>query len=157
MQVPTNLCVQEEPEEMNLSEIADRCARDTKAGSVGGGADDQIVRDLVFIGVQVMPDDAKSIDKKELRRAMAVKYKAEHKTGFLFSMIILPVMISLISHWLVKWFTDHPLRLREAKAGAVTSYSCQRPTGDTPICTSTEREKNLTLSRSLPSTLPEDN
>jgi len=142
---------------MKLCQIADLCVRETKAGSVGGGADDATARALVVIGIQAMPDNVTLVDKKELRRAMAVKYKAEHKTGFLFSMIVLPVMISLISHWLVKWFTDHPLRLREVKAGEVTSYSCQRPTGDTPICTSTEREKNLTLSRSLPSTLPEDN
>ena len=142
---------------MNLSQIADRCVRETNAGSVGGGANESTAKALVIIGIQAMPDDVKLVDKKELRRAMAAKYKAEHKTGFLFSMIVLPVMISLISHWLVKWFTDHPLKLREVKAGAVTSCSCQRPMEDMPICTSTEREKNLTLSRSSPSTLPEDN
>jgi hypothetical protein len=142
---------------MKLCQIADLCVRETKAGSVGGGANDATARTLVIIGIQAMPDNVKLLDKKELRRAMAAKYKAEHKTGFLFSMIVLPVMISLISHWLIKWFTDHPLRLREAKAGEVTSCSCQRPTGDMPICTSTEKAMNLTLSKSLPSTLPGDN
>ena len=127
---------------MKLCQIADLCVRETKAGSIGGGADESTARTLVIIGIQVMPDDVKLVDKKELRRAMAVKYKAEHKTGFLFSMVVLPIMISLISHWLVKWFTDHPLRLTEGKAGAATLCNCPSRTEDTATCMSTEKGKS---------------
>lgn len=142
---------------MKLCQIADLCVRETKAGSIGGGADESTARTLVIIGIQVMPDDVKLVDKKELRRAMAVKYKAEHKTGFLFSMVVLPIMISLISHWLVKWFTDHPLRLTEVKAGAATLCNCPSRTEGTATCMSTEKGKNSTLSMSLPGMWLEDN
>jgi hypothetical protein len=127
---------------MKLCQIADLCVRETKAGALGGGANEQIARALVVVGIQVMPDDVNAVNRRELRRAMAAKYKAENKTGFVFSAIVLPIMISLISHWLVKWFTDHPLRLKEVKAGATASCNCRSRTADTATCTSSEQGKN---------------
>ena len=142
---------------MKPCQIVELCLRETKVGSMGGGADPSTAKALVIIGIEVMPDDVNTVDKRELRRAMAAKYKAENKAGFVFSTIVLPIMISLISHWLVKWFTDHPLRLKEAKAGAMASCNCRSRTAGTATCTSSEKGKNSTLSMSLPSMWLEDN
>lgn len=156
MQVPAHLCLQEESWTMKTCKLLDACVRETKAGKLGGGASDAIARDIAAIAIESMPDDIGLVDKRELRMAVAERYMAEHKPGFLFSMIVLPVMISLISHWLVQWFKNRPSQLKELKAAASGGCACRLRTGATPTCTSTEKEKNSTSSTSSPDTWPKE-
>ena len=88
---------------MYVEEIVGQCLQESGAK---GYAQSRV---LTLVGLASVPDG--DIDKKELRRRMKTAYvQAGEERGFVFMAIILPLLISLISNWIVKWIWDRTNR-----------------------------------------------
>lgn len=84
---------------MHAQEIASQCVRES--GALGYDQSNE----LALLGLALVPDG--DIDKRTLRREMKSKYLAANgEYGFVFTVIILPMLISIISNWIVKWIWD---------------------------------------------------
>ncbi len=78
---------------------------------------------MAMIGLASCGDDG-----KPSRRAMREAYIEEHRPGFVFTMIVLPLLISLVSQWIIRWWFDRSKDLVAAcKREAMLSLSerCQ--------------------------------
>lgn len=86
---------------MHAQEVADMCVRESGARGYTQS------NELALLGLALVPDG--DIDKKALRAGMKAGYRKAHsdERGFVFVAIILPMLISIISNWIVKWIWDH--------------------------------------------------
>ena len=100
---------------MYVEEIVGQCLQESGAK---GYAQSRI---LTLVGLANVPDG--EIDKKELRARMKKSYiQAGEERGFVFMAIILPLLISLISNWIVKWIWDRKNRSEIRTEAAARLY-----------------------------------
>jgi len=85
--------------EVTASGIADMCVEQTRVGEMSRHA-----KRVALAGIAVYPEG--DVRLKEYRKAIANKVKEDKRCGFIFTMIVLPLIISIISQWLVKWFMN---------------------------------------------------
>lgn len=84
---------------MHIEEVVGQCIAESGARGYSQS------RVLTLVGLANVPDG--EIDKKELRVRMKKAYiQAGEERGFVFMAIILPLLISIISNWIVKWIWD---------------------------------------------------
>ena len=86
-------------EEVTASGIADMCVQQTRADEMSRHA-----KRIALAAIAVYPEG--EVRLKEYKRAIAKKVKEDKRCGFIFTMIVLPIIISVISQWLVKWFMN---------------------------------------------------
>jgi len=86
-------------EQVTASGIADLCVQQTRADEMSRHA-----KRVALAGIAVYPEG--DVHLKEYRKAIANKVKEDKRCGFIFTMIVLPIIISVISQWLVQWFTN---------------------------------------------------
>lgn len=113
---------------MHAQEIADLCVRESGARGY------EQSNELALLGLSLVPDG--DIDKRALRREMKAKYlAAKGEYGFVITMILLPLLISIISNWIVKWIWSRRNR-SEIRAEAALRL-CELSPAWTGILTST--------------------
>jgi hypothetical protein len=126
-----------------LDDIVARCLRETGADRVSPQA-----REVALVGILVAPDG--SIGKREFRRRIKETYlKQAPEYGSFFLLVILPILVSLISHWIARWMFDQERttmrRLRSQAFDALSKSSplwTATPTSiDSPPKTQTEQSK----------------
>lgn len=92
-------------------DVADECVRATKASQMS-----PLARDIALAALAEYPEG--ELDLPAYRAAIARRVKADRKCGFFFSMFVLPLMISVISGWVVQWFANRKTALPRIKAEA---------------------------------------
>lgn len=91
--------------------VADECVRVTKASQMS-----PLAKDIALAAIAEYPDGELSLPA--YRAAIAKRVKAERQCGFFFSVFVLPLMISVISGWVVQWFANRKTALPRMKADA---------------------------------------
>lgn len=101
---------------MYAQEIADTCVRES--GAMGYRQSNE----LALLGLALVPDGA--IDKRALRREMRAKYleTRSEERGSIFLIFILPLLISIISNWIVKWIMNRQDRSEIRSEAAMRLY-----------------------------------
>lgn len=74
---------------------------------------------IALAAIAEYPDG--DVDLPVYRMAIRERITKEKKCGFFFTMFVLPLMISLISGWVVQWFTNRKTGLSELRAEAMES------------------------------------
>lgn len=104
---------------MYVEEVVGQCLQES-----GAKGYDQS-RILTLVGLACVPDG--DIDKRDLRRRMKEAYiQGGDERGFVFTVILLPLLISLISNWIVKWIWDKKNR-SEIRAAAIERLFASSP------------------------------
>lgn len=96
--MPEDMPVPEGVPELNATEVAELCVRETKADQLSPNA-----KSMAMIGLASC-----SADGKPSRKAMRAAYIEEHRPGFVFTVIVLPLLISLVSQWIIRWWFSKP-------------------------------------------------
>jgi len=95
--MPEDLPVPERVSRVTAREVAQLCVRETKADQLCEHATSLALIGLASCGA----------DGKPSRKAMRAAYIAEHRPGFVITMIVLPLAISLVSQWIIRWWFGH--------------------------------------------------
>ena len=77
---------------VNAEQVARLCVQQTKTNQMSKHALTAAMAGLAACDGQ----------EPNLRRAIRAAYVAEHRPGFVFTMIVLPLLISLVSQWIIK-------------------------------------------------------
>lgn len=104
-----------------VDDVVDRCLQETGAGKVSAQA-----RDVALVGILVAPDGA--IGTREYRRRIKetyLRYAPEY--GSFFLLVILPIIVSLISHWLARWLFGQETTIRKMRSQAFDRLSASLP------------------------------
>ena len=80
--------------QLRATQVAERCVRETKTDQMSPHA-----KSMALIGLASCDADG-----KPSRKAMRAAYIEEHRPGFVFTMIVLPLLISLVSQWIIRWW-----------------------------------------------------
>lgn len=91
--------------------IANQCLRETRANEMSS-----LAKDIALIAIAEYPDG--EIDLPAYRKAIKERLVKERKCGFFFTVFVLPLMISLISGWVLQWFTNRKTDLESLRASA---------------------------------------
>ena len=79
------------------TELADQCVRQTKAEKISRHA-----RKVALVALSILPDG--EVDPREYRRAISKECRQRY--GSLFLVIVLPIIINLISDWIIRWINN---------------------------------------------------
>ena len=85
---------------MSASEVADQCLRESGARGLSAHA-----KDVAMVALMLLPNGAISL-REYRRRIKQVYLFARPEHGSLFVLFVLPVLVSLISNWIVKWILN---------------------------------------------------
>jgi hypothetical protein len=82
---------------VDAEQVAKQCVEETKTASMSKHAMTAALAGLA----------ACDGDERPLKRAIRAAYVEEHRPGFVFTMIVLPLLISLVSQWIIRWWFDN--------------------------------------------------
>lgn len=104
---------------MHAEEIADLCLAETGAGKLSRHA-----REVAYVAMVYAPTG----DIKRYRKQIRDTFKRSGEYGSVFMILILPILISLISNWLVRWLwstptTDSQIRMMRIQAYGILTAS----------------------------------
>jgi hypothetical protein len=99
---------------MHAEEIADLCLAETGAGKVSRHA-----REVAYVAMVYAPTG----DMKRYRRQIRDTFKRSGEYGSVFMILILPILISLISNWLVRWLWSTPTTARQIRTMRLQAYA----------------------------------
>lgn len=118
MQMPKDMPMPEKPSELDVAAIADQCVRETKTWKMSKHAKEMALIALATHGVG---------DAQRHKKVMRLAYIKEYRPGFVFTMIVLPILISLVSQWVARWILDHWDKRGEVAMMAMNTLSlgCQ--------------------------------
>lgn len=92
-------------------QVARRCMRETRVDEMS-----PLAKDIALIAIAEYPDG--EVDPSAYRKAIKERLVKERKCGFFFTVFVLPLMISLISGWVLQWFTNRKTDLESLRASA---------------------------------------
>lgn len=95
------------------SKVAAECVRRTRANRISSHA-----RQVALIAIMLAPEG--EVDLPAYRRAIKEEVARRGEYGSIFLIIVLPLLINLISAWIIKWLNNrsHGLNLRRLKTEA---------------------------------------
>lgn len=95
------------------SKVAAECVRRTRANRISKHA-----RNVALIAIMLAPEG--EVDEKEFRKRIKDEYARRYECGSVFLVFILPLLIQLISAWILRWLNNrhHGLNLRRLKTEA---------------------------------------
>lgn len=99
---------------MRAEEIADLCLAETGAGKVSRHA-----REVAYVAMVYAPVSA---DKK-FRRQIKDTFHRSGEYGSIFLIFVLPILISLISHWLARWLWSTPTTQTQIRTMRIQAYA----------------------------------
>lgn len=105
---------------MRIEEVADQCLYESGARGFKHG------REVALVGLAVVPDG--EINRREFRQKIRDTFCKAHsdERGSIFLIFILPMLISLISNWIVKWIWSRKDRT-EIRASATATLCGSSP------------------------------
>lgn len=95
------------------SKVAAECVRRTRANRISSNA-----RNVALIAILLAPEG--EITQAEYRRQITAEYKRRYECGSVFLIIVLPLLVNLISAWIIRWLNNRSpgLNLRRLKTEA---------------------------------------
>jgi len=86
---------------LQASEVVDLCLYESGARGISRHS-----REVALIGLMVVPDGA--ISMRTYKRRIKDTFVRMHgdEYGSIFLLVVLPILVSLISHWIAKWIFD---------------------------------------------------
>ena len=99
---------------MHAEEIADLCLKETGAGKISREA-----RTVCYLAMMYSP----TADMRVLQRRIKKSFRDSKKYGSFFLVFVLPLLISLISNWIIKWLWSSPTTTNQIKRMRVQAYA----------------------------------
>lgn len=99
---------------MHAEEIADYCLEQTGAGKISTHA-----RAVCYVAMLYSPTADLRVQKKQIRQA----FKDSKEYGSFFLIFVLPILISLVSNWLMKWLWSTPTTMRTIRTMRKQAYA----------------------------------
>lgn len=99
---------------MHAQEIAERCLKETGAGRISRHAEEVAYVAMVYAPVRA--------DKK-YRKQIKDTFQRSGEYGSIFLLLILPILISLISHWLARWIWSTPTTQTQIRTMRIQAYA----------------------------------
>jgi hypothetical protein len=95
------------------SKVAAECVRRTRANRISSHA-----RKVALIAIMLSPDG--EVDAPAFRKQIREEYARRYECGSVFLVIVLPILINLISAWIIRWLSNrsHDLNLRRLRTEA---------------------------------------
>ena len=78
-------------------ELAEQCVRETKTDRISRHASQ-----VALVALSLLPDG--EVDRKAFRRAISAECRQRY--GSIFLIIVLPILVNLISNWIIRWLTN---------------------------------------------------
>jgi hypothetical protein len=105
---------------MRAEEIADQCLYESGARGFARG------REVALVGLALVPDG--EIDRRAYRKRIKEAYLQTYadERGSIFLIFVLPLLISLISNWIVKWIWSRTNR-QEIRSQATAALCESQP------------------------------
>ena len=105
---------------MSASEVADQCLLESGARGLSAHA-----KDVAMVALMLLPNGAISL-REYRRRIKEVYLSARPEHGSFFLLFVLPILISLISNWVIKWIVNRT-DLRTIRSQAFDSIIASSP------------------------------
>jgi hypothetical protein len=101
----------------NADEVVAACLKETGAGRYSKHA-----VQVANLAIMLLPDGAISL--RSYRQRIRQEYLRGREVGSFFSLLVLPILISLISQWIAAWILRHRgTPIRTIRAQAFDSYT----------------------------------
>lgn len=97
---------------MHAEEIADLCLAETGAGKVSSEA-----RAVCYVAM-LYANQPERVQRRQIKKA----FKDSGEYGSFFLIFVLPILISLISNWLVRWLWSSPRTMAQIRTMRSQAY-----------------------------------
>lgn len=99
---------------MHAEEIADLCLRETGAARISKEA-----RKVCYLTMMYSPTS----DMRVLQKRIKKSFRDSKQYGSFFLVFVLPLLISLISNWIIKWLWSSPTTTSQIKRMRIQAYA----------------------------------
>lgn len=93
-------CIQCSANNTDANILADNCVASTRSNEISPS----LAKYIALVAIAEYPDG--KLNKVSYQRRIRDRVVKEKKCGFFFTMFVLPLIISLISGWVIQWFAN---------------------------------------------------